>query len=40
VIIQCLEAWDTELRRVNGFKIYIDHKNLKYFIIVRKLIEH
>jgi hypothetical protein len=38
-IIRCLEAWDAELRGVNGFEIHTDHKNLEYFMMVRKLTE-
>jgi hypothetical protein len=33
-IIYYLKEWDVELKRVNGFKIYINYKNLKYFIII------
>ncbi len=39
VIIQCLKEWDAELRSVSSFQICTDHKNLKYFITVRKLTE-
>ncbi len=39
IIIQCLKEWDTELRSVSSFQICINHKNLKYFITVRKLIK-
>ena len=38
-IIRCLEEWDAELRSVKGFKICSDHKNLEYFMSVRKLTE-
>jgi hypothetical protein len=38
-IIQYLEEWDTELRGVDKFEILTNHKNLEYFIIVRKLTE-
>ena len=38
-IIRCLEEWDAELRGVNGFEIHTDHKNLEYFMTVRKLTE-
>ncbi len=39
VIIQCLKEWDAELRSVSSFQIHTDHKNLKYFMTVRKLTE-
>jgi len=39
IIIQCLKEWDTELRSVLSFQICTDHKNLKYFMTVKKLIE-
>ncbi len=39
VIIQCLKEWDAELRSVSSFQICTNHKNLKYFITVRKLTE-
>ena len=38
-IIRCLEEWESELRGVQSFEVLSDHKNLEYFIIVRKLIE-
>ena len=38
-IIRCLEEWDAELRGVDGFEIHTDHKNLEYFMTVRKLTE-
>ena len=38
-IVRCLEEWDAELRSVKSFEIRSDHKNLEYFIIVRKLTE-
>ena len=38
-IIQCLEAWDTDLRSVQSFEIRTDYKNLEYFIKVQKLIK-
>ena len=38
-IICCLEEQDAELRGVDGFEIYINYKNLEYFMTVRKLIE-
>jgi len=37
IIIQCLKEWDAELRSVLSFQICTDHKNLKYFITVKKL---
>jgi len=39
IIIQCLKEWDAELRSVSSFQICTDHKNLKYFMTVRKLTE-
>ncbi len=39
IIIQCLKEWDAELRSVSSFQICMNHKNLKYFITVRKLTE-
>ncbi len=39
IIIQCLKEWDTELRSVSSFQIHTDHKNLKYFMTVKKLTE-
>jgi len=39
IIIQCLKEWDTELRSVSSFQICTNHKNLKYFITVKKLTE-
>ena len=38
IIIGCFEKWNTDLRNVK-FKIRIDHKNLEYFITVKKLTE-
>ena len=38
-IIRCLEEWDAELRSVEKFEIRSDHKNLEYFMTVRKLTE-
>ncbi len=37
IIIQCLKEWDAELRSVSSFQIYMNHKNLKYFMTVKKL---
>jgi len=39
IIIQCLKEWDAELRSVLSFQICMNHKNLKYFITVKKLTE-
>ncbi len=39
IIIWCLKEWDAELRSVSSFQIHTDHKNLKYFMTVKKLIE-
>ncbi len=39
IIIWCLKEWNAELRSVSSFQICMDHKNLKYFITVRKLTE-
>jgi len=39
IIIQCLKEWDVELRSVSSFQICTDHKNLKYFMTVKKLTE-
>jgi hypothetical protein len=38
-IIRCLEEWDAELRGVKEFEVLSDHKNLEYFMTVRKLSE-
>jgi predicted aspartyl protease len=38
-IVRCLEEWDAELRSVEKFEIRSDHKNLEYFMTVRKLTE-
>lgn len=38
-IVRCLEEWDAELRSVLTFTIRSDHKNLEYFMSVRKLTE-
>ena len=37
-IIRCFEKWGAELRNVK-FEIRIDHKNLEYFMTVKKLTE-
>ncbi len=39
IIIQCLKEWNAELRSVSSFQICTDHKNLKYFMTVRKITE-
>jgi len=39
IIIWCLKEWDAELRSVSSFQICTDHKNLKYFMTVKKLTE-
>ncbi len=39
IIIQCLKEWDVELRSVSSFQICTNHKNLKYFMTVKKLTE-
>ena len=39
VIIRSLEKWDVELRSLKEFDIYLDHKNLDYFMTIRKLTE-
>ncbi len=39
IIIQCLKEWDAELRSVLSFQICTNHKNLKYFMTVKKLTE-
>jgi hypothetical protein len=38
-IVRCLEEWDAELRSVLSFQIRTDHRNLEYFMTVRKLNE-
>ena len=38
-IIRSLEEWDAELRSVGKFEILTDHKNLEYFMTIRKLSE-
>ncbi len=39
IIIWCLKEWDAELRSVSSFQICTNHKNLKYFMTVKKLTE-
>ena len=38
-IVRSLEEWDAELRSLKEFEVYSDHKNLEYFMTVRKLNE-
>ena len=38
-IVHYLEEWDVELRSVKNFEIRLDHKNLEYFMTIRKLTE-
>ena len=38
-IVRSLEEWDAELRSLKEFEVYSDHKNLEYFMTVRKLTE-
>ena len=38
-IIHALKAWDSELRSVGRFHIITNHKNLEYFIGIRRLSE-
>ena len=38
-IIKCLREWDAELRSVGRFAIITDHRNLEYFMTVRRLSE-
>ena len=38
-IVHSLEEFNSELRGLSNFKVYLDHKNLEYFIIMRKLTE-
>jgi len=38
VVVRCLEAWRHFLEKtVVKFKIWIDHKNLEYFMKIQKL---
>jgi RNase H-like domain found in reverse transcriptase len=39
IIIHCLEEWEAELKSVGQFTVFIDYKNLEYFITVHKLSE-
>ncbi len=39
ITIQCLKEWNAELKSVSSFQIHTDHKNLKYFMTVKKLTE-
>ena len=38
-IIRCLKEWEPELKGVEKFEILTDHKNLEYFMSIRKLTE-
>ncbi|MDI6015458.1 reverse transcriptase domain-containing protein [Escherichia coli] len=38
-VIRCLEEWEAELLAVRSFKILTDHRNLEYFLTVRRLSE-
>jgi transposase InsO family protein len=38
-IVRSLEEFDCELRGLASFEVYSDHKNLEYFMTVRKLTE-
>lgn len=38
-IIRSLEEWDSELRGLPEFEVWSDHKNLEYFMTVRRLTE-
>src|SRR5579871_549532 len=38
-VIRCLEEWDAELRSVKSFTILTDHKNLEYFMKIKRLNE-
>jgi hypothetical protein len=38
-LIRCLEEWDAELRSVKSFTVLTDHKNLEYFMKIRRLNE-
>ena len=38
-IVRTLKEFDSELRGLQEFKVYSNHKNLEYFITVRKLTE-
>jgi transposase InsO family protein len=38
-IVRSLEEWDAELRSLKEFVVHSDHKNLEYFMTVRKLTE-
>ena len=39
VIVRSLEEWDAELRSLREFEVYLDYKNLEYFMTVQKLTE-
>ena len=34
VIVCSLEEWDAELQSLREFEVYLDHKNLEYFMTV------
>ena len=36
-IVRSLEEFNYELRGLASFEVYLDHKNLEYFMTVRKL---
>ncbi len=38
-IVRSLEEFDSELCRLAEFKVHSDHKNLEYFMTMRKLTE-
>ncbi len=38
IIIKCFEKWKSELQSaIVSIKVFIDHRNLKYFMIIKKL---
>jgi hypothetical protein len=38
-IINCIKAWEPELKAVKSFKILTDHRNLRYFYTEKQLTE-
>ena len=41
IIIKCLKHWRLKLKTINILiKIFIDHKSLKHFIIIKELFRH
>ena len=36
-IVRSLEEFDSELRGLAEFEVHSDHKNLEYFMTIRKL---